>query len=135
MEVVVVDGASTDNTEGVVRRIAAKFPRLRYLRLEKRGGFDRDCCKTVELAQGEYCWLFTDDDLLKPGAVAAVLEATRKNYSLIVVNAEVRTTDLSVCLQTRRVVSDEDRVYGPTARNATGSSPKPRPTFPSSAAW
>lgn len=115
VELVVVDGASTDNTEAVVRSFAARCPRLRYVRLEKKGGVDQDYCKAVELAQGDYCWLFTDDDLLKPGAVAAVLEATSRNFSLIVVNAEVRTPDLAVCLQASRLRGSDGRVYGPDA--------------------
>ena len=58
--------------------------------------------------------MFADDDLLKPGAVAAVLEATREDYSLIVVNAEVRSKDLAVCLQPKRVKAQQDRTYSPT---------------------
>ncbi len=115
VEIVVVDGASTDNTGEVVKGFASRCPGLRYVRLDQKGGVDQDYCKAVELAQGEYCWLFTDDDLLKPGAIAAVLAATHRDYSLIVVNAEVRTGDLSVCLQARRVRLVQDRIYARTA--------------------
>jgi len=115
VEVVVVDGASTDNTGEVVKGIAARCRGLRYVRLDQKGGVDQDYCKAVELAVGEYCWLFTDDDLLKPGAIAAVLAAAHGDYSLIVVNAEVRTADLAVCLQARRVHLAGDRVYPPSA--------------------
>ena len=52
VEVVVVDGASTDNTREVVQQAAARFGRLRYVRLEKKGGVDQDYCKAVELASG-----------------------------------------------------------------------------------
>ncbi len=113
VELVIVDGASTDNTEEIVRGFQTRCPQLRYVRLEKKGGVDQDYARTVELAQGEYCWLFTDDDLLAPGAVAAVLAATRKDYSLIIVNAEVRTPELGVCLQARRIILEQDRIYRP----------------------
>lgn len=67
-----VDGASTDNTEDVMRRYVNVDPRIRYVRLPARG-VDQDYDKSVELAHGEFCWFFTDDNLLRPGAVAGDL--------------------------------------------------------------
>jgi len=114
VEILVVDGASTDNTEDVVRKFARKESRIRYVRLSAKGGVDRDYDKSVELARGEYCWLFTDDDLLKPGAVAAVKAAIEKGYDLVVVNAEVRDRELSVVLECRRVIMQDDKAYAPS---------------------
>ena len=89
VEIVVVDGASTDATRTVMERYAADCPGLRYIRLPEKGGIDQDFCKAVEYARGEYCWLFPDDDLFKPGAVQRVLDELRNSYSLVIVNAEV----------------------------------------------
>ena len=115
VEIVVVDGASTDHTPEVVQGYARRCPRVRYVRLEAKGGVDKDYCLSVDHAQGDYCWLFTDDDLLKPGAVAAVLQAMCDNPGLIIVNAEVRTADLAVCLQARRIKFEQDRDYALSA--------------------
>src|SRR5688572_20142525 len=68
-EVVVLDGGSTDGTKQIISEYARRFDRLRYIRNDVNGGYDRDCNQVVELACGKYCWLMTDDDLLKPGAV------------------------------------------------------------------
>ena len=68
----------------------------------------------MELAEGEYCWLFSDDDLLKPGAIQKVLNATREQYGLIIVNAEVRSPDLDRVLKPRRLRITLDRVYKPS---------------------
>jgi glycosyltransferase involved in cell wall biosynthesis len=114
VEIVVVDGASTDNTEPVVRARAARFPGLHYVRLEAKGGVDQDFCRAVESARGEFCWLMADDDLVKPGGVAAVLAATRRGAGLIIVNAEVRNADLSQRIAARRLPFHEDRTYQPT---------------------
>jgi len=116
VEIVVVDGASTDNTKEVIRLYQQRFPRLRYYRLDAKGGVDQDYCKAVELAQGEYCWLFSDDDILKPGAIQAVLRETRRNYGLIIVNAEVRNADLSGILKKTRLQIEADHVYHPADR-------------------
>jgi abequosyltransferase len=74
VEVVVVDGASTDDTADVVARVRERWPALRYVRLDRRGGIDVDMVLSVDQAQADYCWLFSGDDIMRPGAVARVLE-------------------------------------------------------------
>jgi abequosyltransferase len=111
VEIVVIDGASTDNTEQVVRECQQRFPSLNYVRLKAKGGVDQDYNRAVEHAQGKYCWFMSDDDLLKPGAIAAVLEATRRAYSLIVVNAEVRSFDFEALIAPRMLTTVTDRIY------------------------
>jgi glycosyltransferase involved in cell wall biosynthesis len=114
VELLVVDGASTDNTEDVVRTYTD--PRIRYVRLPVKGGVDRDYCKAVELARGEFCWLFTDDDLLRPGAIAAVLSGLGEGHGMVVVNAEIRDRTLRDLLIRQRLVMQGNRVYAPNDR-------------------
>lgn len=111
VEIVVVDGASTDSTRVVMERYAADCPRLRYIRLPEKGGVDQDYCKAVEHARGEYCWLFPDDDLFKPGAVQRVLVELRKGHSLVIVNANVMDRRLSTLLHHSMLDSREDATY------------------------
>jgi hypothetical protein len=113
VEIVVLDGASTDNTGDVIRHFQERFPRLRYFRLDAKGGVDRDFARAVSMAQGEYCWLFSDDDLMKPGAIQTVLAGISAGYPLIIANAEVRNADLSKVLQQQRLPFSADRVYRP----------------------
>lgn len=113
VEVVVVDGGSVDDTGEVVRRRQERFPRLRYFRLPAPGGVDQDFDRAVQQAEGRHCWLMSDDDLVKPGALAAVLAATARGYALVVVNAEVRDAALDEVLEANRLNIDADRQYRP----------------------
>lgn len=74
IEIVVVDGASTDNTFEVVTSFAKRFPRLRYHRLAKKGGIDKDMAESIAHANGDYCWIMSSDDVIRPGAIAKVLK-------------------------------------------------------------
>lgn len=74
LEIVIVDGASTDNTKALVERYATQFPNLIYFRRDECVGVDKDILQAVLLAKGKYCWLMSDDDLLEPGAIRYVLE-------------------------------------------------------------
>ena len=82
VEVLVVDGASTDNTADVMRDLCAKYSNLRYHRLPEKGGIDRDMAKSVELSRGEYCWLFSGDDIMNPGALKDVLADLDSGHDL-----------------------------------------------------
>lgn len=77
VEVLVLDGGSVDRTPQIMSERTSREPRLRYVRFEQRGGIDADIAKCVELAHGEYCWLFSGDDIMRPGALASVLDWIR----------------------------------------------------------
>jgi abequosyltransferase len=94
VEVVVLDGGSTDETPAIVRALQARSPALRYHRREERGGIDRDMARTVALARGEYCWLFSSDDLMKPGAIAQVLEEIDSGLDVYVCGLTICTCDM-----------------------------------------
>lgn len=112
IEIVIVDGASTDRTEEIVRSYQRTIPAMRYYKQGKNMGVDRDYNTAVELARGEYCWLMTDDDLLKTGAVSAVMDVLlRHDFPLVIVNAETRTKNLSRVIHANMLDADSDRIY------------------------
>ena len=113
VEVIVIDGASTDATEAVVGAFVQRCGQIRYERLSAKGGIDKDFDIAVEHASGEYCWTFPDDDVMKPGAIDAVLRQIRERHDLIIVNAEVRTVDLSRLIEEKRLPISKDMIYAP----------------------
>lgn len=118
VEIVVVDGASTDNTPEIMAEYIRQYEAIRYFREPTNSGVDADFDRAVGYAGGEYCWLMSDDDLLKPGAIATVLSVLESGEDLVVVNSEVRNPDMSGILKERLLEFDADRFYRPTDREA-----------------
>lgn len=112
-ELVIVDGASTDGTDVIVAPYVAADARVRYFRLDRNSGVDQDYDKAVGEARGDYCWLMTDDDVLKPGAVARVLALLDGKRELIIVNTEVRTIDFAKPISGALVHTQADQEYTP----------------------
>ena len=112
-ELVIVDGASKDDTAEVVGRYVSTGARVHYVRLPKASGVDQDYDLAVAHSRGEYCWLMTDDDLMKSGAVDRVLAALDGLVELIIVNTEVRTVDFSGVLRDSLVAKSENVEYRP----------------------
>lgn len=116
VEIVIVDGGSGDGTDRVVAPFLERYPCIRYIRrgegvAASNAGFDRDCSHAVEVSRGSHCWLMTDDDVLKPGAVARVLAQVQAGHDLVIVSCEVRDLQLRRALVASRPGFDHDRVF------------------------
>jgi abequosyltransferase len=99
VEVVVLDGGSSDDTESVVRDYASRVPAVRYVRQPHRGGIDRDMARSVELALGDYCWLFSADDVMRPRAVQRALHEIESGLDLYL-------GGLTLCDRAMRVLAE-----------------------------
>lgn len=73
-QIVISDNASTDGTEEMVNTFRREWPNLVYRRWPVNEGADRNYLRAVELADGDYCWLFGSDDIPVPGAIEAVTQ-------------------------------------------------------------
>lgn len=111
VELVVVDGASPDNTPEVMTQYLLRYPEIRYFREQENSGIDRDYDKAVGYARGDYCWLMTDDDLLQSGAVSRVVDSLDGSSDLVVVNAEVQNADFSTVFDTGILKFPTDQKY------------------------
>lgn len=65
-ELIIVDNASADNTEEVVRKFMEKDNRIRYYKNAKNIGMHPNWNRAIELATGDYIAIFHDDDLYHP---------------------------------------------------------------------
>ncbi len=110
VEIVVVDGASTDNTEDIVRELQKRYAGLQYYHLDKKGGIDRDIAKSVELAHGEYCWLFGGDDIMIMGALPDMLRQIVQGHDLYLCESILCRFDLTPIAKHTMFSFKEERV-------------------------
>ena len=86
VEILVNDNASPDNTEKVCKEFICNSPdiHIEYHRNNTNEGPDWNFIKSMRLAHGEYSILFGDDDYLKPGSLAAILQMIACNDADII---------------------------------------------------
>ena len=63
-EIILVDNCSTDNTEEIVRNF--DDPRLTYIRNKQNLGLMGNFNRCLELAEGEYVYIWHHDDVMLP---------------------------------------------------------------------
>ncbi|WP_210495395.1 glycosyltransferase family 2 protein [Patulibacter sp. SYSU D01012] len=73
VDVAVRDNASQDGTDAVVAELAAAGLPVSYARNPRNVGFARNLDLVVEQATGDWCWLLSSDDRLRPGALDRAL--------------------------------------------------------------
>lgn len=103
VEVVVVDGASTDATEHVVLESRNLFPHFTFYQRTENAGVDADVLKAIELARGDYCWLMSDDDLIADGAIEKILRALIRRPDLTGISVNTAAYDSSMTYEVKAV--------------------------------
>jgi abequosyltransferase len=109
VELVVVDGGSADGTQTMVEQAKKKYPWISYHRLSTNGGIDADYDKSVQLAQGQYCWMFSDDDWPLPGALKAIYGACGQGHDFVFADAQVRDVKMQEIFLERRSKLTQDQ--------------------------
>jgi abequosyltransferase len=82
-EVVISNNASTDKTIDVVSEFEKKLP-IKVISQESNIGPDRNFDAVISAANGKYCWLLGDDDVIKPGALKQLLGDIQVSYADII---------------------------------------------------
>jgi len=82
VELIVSDNCSLDNTREIVEQMSQRCP-IRYHRNDENIGAVRNARQSVEkLARGEFCWLLGDDELVRKGALCAIVQAVKTHPEL-----------------------------------------------------
>jgi len=88
VELLVSDNASVDETPAVVEEALRNGLCVEYVRNLDNLGADGNFLQCYERAAGKYVWIFSDDDLFRPGALGAVLAfLSQDEYDLVCVSS------------------------------------------------
>jgi len=90
-ELLIVDDASTEHTEEVVRGF--RDSRINFVRNPKNLGLVGNWNRCLELARGDYAMIFHDDDVMLPGLLRREVEVLDSNPGVVLVHAASQAID------------------------------------------
>lgn len=110
VEIVISDNASTDATQKVVAEYTTKYKNIYYERAESNKGPDANFLRVVSLAKGDYCWLLSDDDTVKPGSISKILQEIRQGYEIYTFSETTCGNNLDPLREQQRLAVPDGRV-------------------------
>ena len=115
IEIVVCDDNSSEDIQSVIDKFRKKYPtvKLNYKQNSKNLGFDKNVLKSINLANGEYCWLLSNDDQILSGSINRIINIVKKktNPALILVNYQRYDELLKKITSKRMIALDKDIVF------------------------
>lgn len=97
IEIIIVDGNSTDDTEFIVESFKKKDYKITYFKLTDGRGFDYELDFGFNQAKSIFCWMFSDDDLIFGEEVNNIhnLLSSLLDKDIVLLNSSIWNTDFS----------------------------------------
>jgi abequosyltransferase len=83
VEIVIVDGNSSDNTKYLVNNFQKKYQYIKFFPKKTNGGVSRDYYFSIKKAKGKFCWLMSSDDFIDKGSLKKVITEIKMNQAEI----------------------------------------------------
>ncbi|MDH5598625.1 MAG: glycosyltransferase, partial [Cyclobacteriaceae bacterium] len=91
IEIILVNDASTDHSDEVIKKIIEQYPRIQYLKNERNRGLNKSFNRAFSQSKGDYIIDFATDDLLYPERIEKQVRAFQQlpeDYGTIYTDAE-----------------------------------------------
>jgi glycosyltransferase involved in cell wall biosynthesis len=89
LEILICDNASTDGTAALCAELAAREPRIRYVRNDTNLGIIGKYRRVFALSTGEYFTWAAADDIRPPEAIQTAVDALERNPDAVMVHGAV----------------------------------------------
>ena len=101
IDVIIIDGDSNDNTREIVNHFVEMNCNISYVKLTNQEGFDSDLNYGILYSNSEYCWLFSDDDIIYGDHINYVSNEINKykDLDLILVNSKIYNYNMKILLK------------------------------------
>lgn len=96
IEVIIYDGGSTDDTPSLLEGYLRIWANLQYHRGDHRGGIDIDMATCASFAQGEYIWLFSGDDVMRPDAIIRALKQIESGDDIYICSHTICNKNMTI---------------------------------------
>lgn len=99
-DIIVIDNASTDGTEEIVRNRMSANNRIKYIILPENIGGAGGFCKGIEEAckgKYDYTWLMDDDTIPEEEALEKLVDVLEENQNIGFLSSKVLWKDSSLC--------------------------------------
>jgi glycosyltransferase involved in cell wall biosynthesis len=95
-ELIISDNASSDHTEEICRRYAARDERVRYYRYDNNVGAARNFNRVFQLSRGEYFKWAAHDDICSPGFLQRCVKILDSDTAVVVCFSILLLTSMGV---------------------------------------
>jgi abequosyltransferase len=114
-EIIVSDNCSSDNTSKIVSQWKSKLTAItfRAYRNNENIGAIRNITKCIDLAEGEYVWVISDDDEIENSAIEKIVKNLQSypNLGLAVLNFSGISVDTGELLFSQRYITIKDDFF------------------------
>lgn len=111
IEIIVLDGASDLVHKERLTEFFKDKQNIKYFYSERLVGIDEGYDLSVTYANGNYCWLLPDDDLIFENKIQQLLSELNNDHDLLLVNLECWTKDLSHNLKQPLFQVNENKTF------------------------
>ncbi|PQQ37785.1 transferase [Photorhabdus luminescens] len=103
VDICISDNASTDGTDKMITNWQEKFNIIiHYHRHHENIGPDRNYLSAVNMATGDYCWIFGSDDLLADDALSSMQKSLSKEYDIYLCDRKEMDLSMKIIINPHR---------------------------------
>lgn len=111
VDVVISDNSLNDQTRKLFEKEYNRDKNINWFNSKKYKCLDSNINRAVELASGEYVWIFGDDDFIEKGILLSLTEYLKnENPEILIVNS--KSFKNSNIVEETRVPIDKKKIYG-----------------------